>query len=620
MRKQHKLEPTKSTYIPKRFIFFDTETHQVQIDQDTKHQVFKLGYAVYCQRQPNGELEIIRDLEFRTFRTLWNWVSGICYRKSATYLVAFNIVFDLTVMRAFQMLPTLGWELKSFYSKSKVSIFRWKKSGARLIGLDCSNLFPGKLDDLGISLGMPKLKIDFNTTSDQELMTYCKHDVEIMRKGFESWFTFLTDNKCGSFRPTVASTAFNTWRHKHLKEIVHIHNDKLALELERESYKGGRTEVLFQGFLQEDKYYYLDINNMYGFVLQNYEFPARLWNSRDDGDPWRLAFKLKKYCCIARVVLEVSESVYPFTYNDHTCYPTGFLEVTLTTPELKLAITKGWLREVKAVSWYRKERLFESYIKDFRSLRKHYQDQDQDIYEKIVKLLINGLYGKFGQKKITQKKIGECDPNVFLREMVFDKVKKEYFDQIWLGGTIFSEHTEGEAYHSFPAIASHVTAYARLYLNWFVKQVPPGCVFYMDTDSLIVNQRGFNALKFYIDPTKIGMLKVELTSSWLEINAPKDYAMEGRIRSKGIKPNAVKLDHNKYEQWQWPSLAGIVRFNRGNPYTMKRIIKRKTGIIHSGQVLSSGWVQPFHFPLDLDAPEPVFQPLVLLRTEDQNTV
>jgi len=595
MRKQHKLEPTKSTYIPKRFIFFDTETSQVKIDKDTQHQIFKLGYAVYCQRLENGELEIINELEFYQPQSLLYWINSLCYRKTSTYLVAFNIVFDLTVLKAFQIFPTLEWDLESFYSKNKVSIFRWKKAGSRIIGLDCSNLFPGKLDDLGISLGIPKIGIDFDTVSNKELMTYCRHDVEIMRKGFESWFTFLGDNECGSFRPTVASTAFNTWRHKHLNKIVHIHNDKLAIELERESYKGGRTECLFQGRQENDNFYYLDINNMYGFVLQNYEYPARLWNAREDGDPWRLAFKLKKYCCIARVVLETTEKVYPYMHNDHACYPTGLLEMTLTTPELKLAINKGWLREVKAVSWYRKERLFESYIKDFRSLRKQYQDENSEIYEKIVKLLINGLYGKFGQKKITQEKIGDCDPNVFFREQVYDKMRQEYFDQIWLGGTIFSEHTSGEAYHSFPAIASHVTAYARLYLNWFVRQVPEGCIFYMDTDSLIVNERGFQALKFYIDPAKIGMLKVELKSDWLEVNAPKDYSMEGRTRSKGIKPTAVKIGENEYSQWQWPSLAGIIRFNRGDPYTMKRVIKHKTGIIHSGIVQPSGWIDPFHF-------------------------
>ena len=323
MRKQHKLKPTKSTYIPKRFIFFDTETSQVQIDEDTIHQVFKLGYAVFCQRLENGELEIIRDLEFRTFRPFLNWVSGLCYKKSATYLVAFNIVFDLTVLRFFQSFPKLGWVLESFYSKSKVSIFRWKKDSSRLIGLDCSNLFPGKLNDLGISLGIPKIEVDFETVSDKKLMEYCKHDVMIMVKGFESWFKFLHDNKCGSFKPTVASTAFNTWRHKHLTEIVHIHNNKLALELERESYKGGRTEVLYQGRLENDKFYYLDINNMYGFVLQNYEYPARLWDSRDSGDLWRLNYKLKKYACIARVVLELPEPIFPYSYNDHTCYPTG---------------------------------------------------------------------------------------------------------------------------------------------------------------------------------------------------------------------------------------------------------------------------------------------------------
>lgn len=615
MRKQHKLKPTTGTHIPKRFIFFDTETSEKIIDQDTKHHSLKLGYAVFCQRLESGELEIIQDLEFTQIPTLWYWVNSLCYRKSATYIIAHNIVYDITVLNGFQILPELGWELESFYSKNPVSIFRWKKDSIRLVGLDSSNLFPGKLENLGISLNVPKMEVDFKTVRDSELMTYCKRDVEIMRFGFESWFKFLRDNECGSFKPTVASTAFNTWRHKHLTDIVHIHDNKLAIELERESFKGGRTECLFQGKIENENFYYLDINNMYGFVMQNYDYPARLWSARESGDPWRLAWKLKKYCCIARVVLEVSKPVFPMKHNQHVCYPTGLLETTLTTPELKLAITEGWLREVKAVSWYRKENLFENYVKDFRSVREKYQDQNSDIYEKIVKLLINSLYGKFGQKKLTQEKIGECDPYTFFREQVYDMTRQEYFDQIWLGGTIFSEKTEGEAYHSFPAITSHVTAYARLYLNWFVNQVPKGCVYYMDTDSLIVNERGFNALKFYIDPHRIGMLKIEQTSPWLEINAPKDYSMEGRARAKGIKENALEIEPDKFEQWSWPSLAGIIRFDRGNPYTLKRVVKNRKKIIYSGQVQPSGWIEPFHFPISEFSPEPVLQPLLLEQSE-----
>ena len=601
IRPAHVLKPTKSEYRPTRFIFFDTETKQYRINEHETRHTLKLGHAEFWFYSERAGFHIWKERSFFDCDEFLDWIDTNCKTNSTTYLIAHNITFDLTVLGAFEFLPKRGWELESFYSKGLVSIYRWEKNGIRIIALDNTNFYAESLAKLGKRLGFPKLEVDFDNTDDRELLVYCQRDVEIMVKGFEVWFAFLDQNNCGAFKPTIASTAFNTWRFRFMHHTVHIHSDLLALELEREAYKGGRTECLWVGERDDSHYYYLDVNSMYGYILQSRQYPAGLWGSSDSASVIELAYKLKRYAVIARVTVDVSDNWFPVKVNDHTAYPLGQFTTTLTTPELKIAISQGWVKEVHALAWYRKHNIFHDYIEEFYQLRTQYKQEDNPSMEKIVKLLINGLYGKFGQLALKQEKIGECNPDIFRREQVYDMGEKVYYDQVYLGGSIFRERQEGESYHSFPAIAAHVTAHARVYLTWFLKQVPKGHAFYMDTDSLIVDQEGFESLKFYLDEHTLGMLKTEISSPWLRVNAPKDYAMDGRNRKKGIKSKAVQLDDNTYEQVQWPRLNGIIRKGLSREYVTEKITKQTSGVIWSGQVQPSGWISPFLLSL----PEPV---------------
>ncbi|GAG17958.1 unnamed protein product, partial [marine sediment metagenome] len=221
-KRAHVLEPTTSNKRPNRVIFFDTETlPDPPVDNVTRHHL-KVGVAKFCLRNDAGILVVEKELIFKTPGEFWSWVDERCKKKSTTYLVAHNLTFDLAVVNAFTEFPRHGWDLGSFYSKGMVSIFRWKDGERRLFGLDNSNFFAGKLDNWGKLLNYPKLEIDFETCTDEELLIYCDRDVEIMVKLWNVWLEFLDVNRCGSFKPTVSSTAFNTWRHRFMPDRVHI--------------------------------------------------------------------------------------------------------------------------------------------------------------------------------------------------------------------------------------------------------------------------------------------------------------------------------------------------------------------------------------------------------------
>ncbi len=611
-RRAHVLQQTTGNRRPSQVIFFDTETSQTDQGEGRTLHTLKLGVAKFCRTRRGRILHPEHTLEFTKLGELWSWLDQRLRAKSTTYLVAHNLVFDLTVCDGFKELALQGWELTSWYSKGMTSIFRWKQGERRLVGLDNGNFFKGKLDYWGEILDFPKLELDPLTASDEDLWPYCHRDVDILRELWIVWLTFLDDNDCGSFKPTVSSTAFEAWRHRFMPATVHIHNVAKVLELERETYKGGRTECLWVGKRDDGPFYYLDVNQMYGWVLTEHEFPAGIYGSSDDSDPWKLAYRLARYSVIARVTVEVDEPWFPTIVDGHQCYPIGTFTTTLTTPELKLCIDRGWLRAIHFSAWYRSERLFRDYVLTFNALRANYQGDHDRGFDKMCKMLVHGLYGKFGQKGIQQEIIGECDPSIFKRESVFDEELGETFDQVYLAGRVYRERTVGESFHSFAAIAAHVTAYARLHLFSLHGHVSKGHVFYMDTDSLIVDQRGYEDLAKLIDPHTLGALKVELKSPWIEINAPKDYAMKDRLKRKGIRPDAIQDSDGRWVQTHWPKLSGLIwnRIERG--YTTTTVKKRQRRVIYSGSVGPGGWILPHYLHSD---PEGAISPPPLQDAE-----
>jgi DNA polymerase elongation subunit (family B) len=226
-------------------------------------------------------------------------------------------------------------------------------------------------------------------------------------------------------------------------------------------------------------------------------------------------------------------------------------------------------------------------------LKEYYQDQNNKPFAGIAKMFINSLYGKFGQLGLSMTKIGSCDPRETMKMHVVNIDHNEYYSITKIGGSVIREEKRGEGYNSFPAIAAHVTAYARIYLNQLRKLIPAHNVFYMDTDSLIVDNLGLRHLDHLMHPTHPGKLKVELSSKWLIVNAPKDYRMENRTRTKGIRADAELIAPNAFLQDQWTRIPGLIQDGNVDQFYTHKIIKRLARSIHSGVVQKSGWVIPF---------------------------
>jgi hypothetical protein len=602
MRVAHFIRGNKSKAYPTRIILFDTETQATPIGPYAQRHELRLGVACYWHRRGENEPDTFDWITFRDPGSFWDWVLAHSYQKTRLVLASHNLGFDLPILRAFVELPSRGFKLRAFYSKGMTTLIRFRGHKCTLELVDNTNFFAGRLADLGEIVGIPKGNVDFDHVEDADLELYCHRDVEILLRLWQVWLQFIHEHDLGQWYRTLPSQAFGAFRHRFLDKPILIHDHEEALKLEREAYHGGRTEVLRVGRYQDGPYYKLDVNSMYPWAMREYSYPVALRGYKTAPTVPYLRKKLEKYHVVAEVEITTEDPAFQVHLDGHACYPVGKFWTVLTTEELRLVLRRGQIHAVNRLAFYSGAPIFRSYVDYFYPLKVKYTQEGNAPFRTISKGFLNFLYGKFGQRGIQDKLLGECPLGEFrIMECVEYETNKQY-DLIYIGGQVIRREKKDESYNSFPAIAAEVTANARLYLWRLVSRAGRESVYYIDTDSLIVNREGMDRLTEVRDLTRLGALKLEGTASTLEIRAPKDYTFGGYTKIKGIRPNAEKLAPATFRQDKFPSIQGLLRSGEASDYVVTQQVKTLNRQVYSGVVTPSGFVRPFQLGLPLHVP------------------
>ena len=124
-------------------------------------------------------------------------------------------------------------------------------------------------------------------------------------------------------------------------------------------------------------------------------------------------------------------------------------------------------------------------------------------------------------------------------------------------------------------------------------------VFYIDTDSLTVNETGFDNLKDELDEFELGRLQVQEVANNVEIRGAKDYKFGDKEKIKGIKKDAIDLGNNQYSQLHFMKTRSMMRNQISDKAVIKQITKKLKRIYDKGRVDDTGYVSPYVLPEDL---------------------
>lgn len=593
-RKQHILRSTARTELPSSMIFVDTETRGVEIAPGTMKHTLWFGWACYVRVQKVKGVEQISEkwLRFETATAFWDWVEGTIRARTRTWIFAHNWNFDAAILWVATIPLERGWVCQKYINNKPPVIISLRRDPSTLFLIDTLNYFPMALEVLGKNIGYKKLKMPAPDATRQQWDAYAHRDVDVMKTAVLKLREFVRDNHLGTFKATLAGQAFMAYRHKYMTAPIMIHDRERVAELEREGYFGGRVECFRYGKVKGPMYL-LDVNSLYPSVMAAEQYPHVLIKDTRGGTVGDLRTAMKTHGVIATVTIQTTEPIYPQYDGLRLNFPTGTFNTTLTTPSIKIALSRGDVIAVHHTAEYLMTTLFKAYVTDLYRARLAFRAENNDAFDLVTKLLLNSLYGKFGQRLGKWEETEHIVPPDVLEWTERDITTDIIYNYRVRMGVVQREMDRGEAYDSFPAIAAHVTDYGRLELWRLITLAGRDNVYYGDTDSLVVNATGYKALRPEIDAKRLGALKLEGKFKTGEFWAPKHYRLGNRVRIKGIRKNARKLGDNLYEQERFVSWDWLHAHGEDGYILIHTITKKLTGKYTKGIVMPDGRIQPF---------------------------
>ncbi len=608
------IRKNKTAALPANVLILDTETKARKSGGVDLHRMY-MGWTWRFFLGPDLILKRESWRYWESSQELADYIQAEARPKAPLYIVGSNVTFDLFASGLIEHLHRGEWKCDMLYDRGLTTILLLKRNEQRIKAVAAQNFLVGGVAEWGKLLGLPKGEVDFDRSTKDEISQYCRRDTEITGLVFVEYLRFVAGHNMGGFGLTGSGQSFRCFRHRFLTEKI-LHYDQRAYnQIVRAGYYGGRVECGVVGKVTGGPFTKLDVNSLYPAAMRHEWYPVKLCQWVRDPSVTYTRSKLASHCLMADCTLSTGRAAFPIRRGGKLVFPIGNFRTFLSTGSLRYALKHRMVTHVHQLLTFTRAKLFTSFVDEFYALRQRYKEEGNAVYEKTVKLMLNSLYGKFGEKR--EKVLHECDDEEggFYRRSVLVPTEgliddeaafdwryhaEPWMEEEFVSGIEWSafghyELTAGEIEgpQSAPAIAAHVTDYGRMLLWRAMEAVGAENVLYTDTDSLIIPTSAVARLGDMVHPTRLGAWKVEETSTHLEIRGAKDYSFGCEVRRKGIRKDAVLDRQGGFTQSMFPGLYSLMQAEIMYGFPIHTIRKELTAVYDKGQVLTGGVVVPW---------------------------
>jgi hypothetical protein len=603
-----------------RYIFaVDTETLPMQISADTtilSHKL-RLGYYMRTRIVDDKECGTI-GCHFKSSAEFWDAVYKSSGPRHTIWIVAHNTLFDFISLCG----PAEFEHGQLIIDKPRVRRAQKNKDGTdrkryglgiidspptiigcrisstqgRVVFVDTMNWFRCPLSQLGEQIGQQKMQMPAFSEPDEVWAKYCKNDAEIVMRTFVQLIQWNKKNDMGQFRYTGPSQAMSAFRHRFMGHNIYTHENVRAKALERDSYFGGRTEVFRMGEISE-RVYQLDISALFPSVMVGNLYPYTLdcWENRKEFSNAIPPFEPSEM--IAKVEVDTSVPIYPERGERITYYPTGRFQTTLSGPELFHAFSCGHIVSWGSWAHYKTKPLFTTWVNELWSMRRKYEDEGNTIYAAFCKMLMNSLYGKFGQRSPEWEDFdGEPVAMPWSRWCKINVPSGIVSNFRSIGYQCQKKSDRGEVKGNFPAISAFVCSYARLRMNIMREISGPRNCYYQGVDSVIVNQAGMDRLSEcgYVRDRDLGYLRLVGTYESGCIRGNSDYTLGDKNIVAGRASNAEEMANGVYTQCRFLAKDRLFSGRAIDTIEQKSVTWSKSSVYKKSDMGPDGFMIPPH--------------------------
>ncbi len=271
----------------------------------------------------------------------WPWVAEHCSHGRRTVLWFHNASYDLRILAAFAELPALGFELDWCNLDRDVSVATFRGKRGTLVIADTWTWLAKPLEQVGAMVGVPKPRLPREDDSDAAWLARCEADVRITKAAVDELLAFAEQQHLGNWQPSGAGMGYATWRHKFLHHKVLVHDDKPAIDAEREAMHAGRAEAWWHGKVPKGPFSEFDMHMAYCRIAAECDVPIRLY--AHDPKPSKKVhdWAMEHWGILARVTVRTQTPVVPCHHDGRVIWPVGEFDTVLWQPELELLRAAG---------------------------------------------------------------------------------------------------------------------------------------------------------------------------------------------------------------------------------------------------------------------------------------
>lgn len=589
-RRTYTLDLNHQTVFPSEIVYFDTETwFDPKLDEQT-HKL-RLGHAVrqrYTDGVPIGHSTAI---DFTTPREFWAFLESVGRARRNVWVMAHNLDFDFAAVEGWKAVEEWGATVLFWAFTPQVFLLRVQRASCGYQFIDSLGFMRRSLVALGKVVGLTKGTMPHPAESDAVWRVYCQRDVAVLKLAFERYMEFVRDEDLGKLALTGPGQALAAYRHRFMGERIVIHRAPLPMQTELASYHGGRVEAFYLGKVPASPVTYLDVNSMYADVMQTTSQPVQLLGRYTDPTPGRVREGLSRYEILCDCTVKLDVPAVPFV-DGKLLFPVGRFRTVLAGPEFRLCHDRGYVDRVHVMQVYRRGHPFGGYVDHFWSARKAAQASGDETFGWFNKLLLNSLYGKFGQRNPSYTTHPANRGEQTGLQTVLSTATGRRESRLVFGGKVWLKTGDEPASHSFYAISSWITSAARVKLWLLIEKAGRDHVYYCDTDSLFVDNEGKRRLTEDIAAGVLGALDVREVGKSLTIHGLKDYSLDGSRTTKGIPDKAIEDSAGEFHYTTFDHLRTRLRQGAPDEIRQRTVTKRLTREYTKGRRTPSGAVEP----------------------------
>ena len=498
------------------------------------------------------------------------------------YMAAFNAPYDLNALHPHFNLNRLENKGRFITCTADKGTDRQTHKFRYFNFIDLNNFsYVGKTlkqlsDDVGVDY------IDIHDYKNPMILDACKSHAKATSVILQKFQHVINNDFKSTLKLTVASTAIEIFQRKFLREghgvgagiPDKIPDHKLHQNM---SYRGGITEMFNTN--KHDNITCVDIKSMYPHIMRNITLPnmnkcSKVLTGRD------VRGYLKHFEGCSQITVTIPENIYyhPFLVlrNNKLQAMKGEVFGVFTFTEIREMIRQGF--KIGKTDWLIQFKQIDNFFSDFVDELYLHKNRDKT---GIYKLILNSLYGKFGQKHaydVGFKKLEDGD--------VFDI--NEHYE---LNGVMYEylslDRKNPPEFHikSYPLIASYITAGARMYLYNEMLKVGLDKIIYCDTDSLMIADS--------LENVKKKICIIDKNMSVLEQLGKWDVKFTGEFQAKGLKHYRFKEDGEDEYKYVTRGVPEKHRadFWENNEVTIQRPVKFNTAIRSKGKKTLNEWIE-----------------------------